>query len=178
MLTFYLIIAWKTKLLQQQQQQKTLAERKVGLWGASVRARVCGSSGGIQKMLFADDQPAGRERTLTNKEAKRWALCQVYYSSSGPPLHPSTPNAELSDFLTDKRTAGEGREVGLGGHRMRGAGRRHRSEPLRGGVMDGHNIPVVVNSHQNKAVTFLSLTFCCSESSERERERKAQCCTF
>lgn len=92
-------------------------------------------------MLFADDQPAGREN-FRNKEAKRWALCQRYYTSSAPPLHPTTlprPNAELSDFMTDKRTAGEGLEGGSS-QRMRGAGQRHRSEPLRGGVMDGHNI--------------------------------------
>lgn len=65
-------------------------------------------------MLFADDQPAGGEnfRIIKKKATPSCGLSasQGYYTSSGPPLHPSstTPNAELSDFMTDKRTAGEG----------------------------------------------------------------------
>lgn len=114
-------------------------------------------------MLFADDQPAGREnfRIKTQAVGSQPEVLYEHHQQQQPlpspaplPSHPTTPlqpNAELSDFMTDKRTAGEGPEGG-GSQRMRGAGQRHRSDPLRGGVMDGD--VVKKPSKQSAAVTF------------------------
>lgn len=149
MLTFRLIIAVKKKGNFSKKQLRTPMPLQGGRWDSAECECVCGSSGGIQKMLFADDQPAGRENFRIKSQAVG-SLPGVLYqqqhlspSITSPPTHPTTtlprPNAELSDFMTDKRTAGEGLEGGSS-QRMRGAGQPHRSDPLRGGVMDGHNI--------------------------------------
>lgn len=123
MLTFRLIIAVKKKEENfSKKQLQPPMPLQGGRWDSAECECVCGSSGGIQKMLFADDQPAGRENFRIKSQAMG-SLPGVLYqqqhrspSIPSPPTHPTTtlprPNAELSDFMTDKRTAGEGLEGG------------------------------------------------------------------
>lgn len=103
MWTFRLIIALKKvgKLLKKQLQ--TPMPLQGGRWDSAECECVCGSSGGIQKMLFADDQPAGRENFRIKKPSGGLSARGIIPAAAPLPLHPLPSNPSHHHAAAAKR---------------------------------------------------------------------------